>query len=175
MRTLVLAGSYREAAAYARGVGLRHYRYASAAADVANFAAQRVVELPGYTNRRDHHSIDALVKRLVKRGVEHVKDSYTPPPAAVTLEDKVTAADWLFAAVPAELVAIGATPAEVQQVQDLQTTAARVQDNLTPTPSAAEPVSGKPASRKPAKRSGNAAVPVAAESTDSPNDDPFGD
>jgi hypothetical protein len=165
MRTLVLSGSYREAAAYARGVGLRHYRYASAAADVANFAAQRVVELPGYANRRDHHSIDALVKRLVKRGVEHIKDSYTPPPAEVTLEDKVTAADWLFAAVPAELAKM---PAEIADL-----TAADIHHvTVTPTPSAAKPVSGKPASRK---RSGNAAVPVAAESTDSPNDDPFGD
>lgn len=175
MRTLILSGSYREAAAYARGVGLRHYRYASAAADVANFAAQRVVELPGYAKRRDHHSIDALVRRLVKRGVEHVKDSYTPPPAEVTLEDKVTAADWLFAAVPADLVAIGATPAEVRQVQDLQDTATRVQAGLTPTSFVVKPANGKPASRKPAKRSENAAVPAAAESKDSPNDDPFGD
>jgi hypothetical protein len=86
MRTLILAGSFREAATYARGKELRYYRFASSASAVQNFPAQRVVELPGFARR-----------------AEWVKDEYVPPVVEQTVEEKLasfTRSDWLFGNVP---------------------------------------------------------------------------
>jgi hypothetical protein len=103
MRTLILAGSFREAATYARGKELRYYRFASSASAVQNFPAQRVVELPGFARRADQHALKAVARRVVARGGEWVKDEYVPPVVEQTVEEKLasfTRSDWLFGNVP---------------------------------------------------------------------------
>lgn len=114
MRTLILAGSFGEAARYARGKGLRHYRFASSAAAVANFHAQQVVELPGYSRRADKHSLNAVARRVVARGGEWIQDEYVAPVEPVDesplgVLSRMTREDWLMA---------GAAPAEVDRVND---------------------------------------------------------
>ena len=129
MRTLILAGSFREAATYARGKELRHYRFASSADAVANFQAQRVVELPGYARRADRHSLNAIANRVVRRGGEWVKDSYTPPAVEETPLTKLqsfTRTDWLFGNLSSDdLREVGATDeevAEVERIKEIQET-----------------------------------------------------
>jgi hypothetical protein len=136
MRTLILAGSFREAAVYARARGLRHYRYASSAAAVENFAAQRVVQLPGFDRRADKHALISIAKRVERRGGEWVQDEYVPEPVEETPLTRLasfTLHDWLFGSVETpkqaaqydaiaaigslgedELRAVGATEEEVK-------------------------------------------------------------
>lgn len=104
MRTLILAGSFREAAVYARARGLRHYRYAASANAVENFAAQRVVQLPGFARRADKHALISIAKRVERRGGEWVEDEYVPEPVEETPLTKLAAftrSDWLFGNVAA--------------------------------------------------------------------------
>lgn len=151
MRTLILAGSFNEAATYARGNGLTHYRYASSASAVENFAAQQIVQLPGYGRRRDIHAINAVVTRLKRRGVELVEDSYTPPAPepGPSYGEAGYKADLLLGDVPPltafsddELRSLGATDEEVQKVQDLRVAeanaAAILQDVRAKQPEARE-------------------------------------
>lgn len=105
MRTLILAGSFGEAARYARGKSLNHYRYASSAELVGAFQAQRVVELPGFARRMDRHALIAVANRAVRRGAEWVKDEYVPPAPEETPITKLramTPQDWMFGDVPVE-------------------------------------------------------------------------
>lgn len=102
MRTLILAGSFREAAVYARARGLRHYRYASSAAAVENFAAQRVVQLPGFARRADKHALLTIAKRVERRGGEWIEDEYVPEPVEETVLTRLAAftqRDWLLGTV----------------------------------------------------------------------------
>jgi hypothetical protein len=136
MRTLILAGSFGEAARYARGKGLRHYRFASSAEAVANFQAQRVVELPGYARRSDKHSLNTIAQRVVRRGGEWIQDEYVPEPVPETPSTKLAAftrEDWLLGTVSDagqrltsdELREVGATEEEVaehERVEDIAKT-----------------------------------------------------
>lgn len=101
MRTLILAGSFREASDYARARGLRHYRFASSAAAVEHFQAQAVVELPGYARRADKHALNAIANRAVRRGAKWTKDEHVLPPAPEpTMTEKARLADYKFGDVP---------------------------------------------------------------------------
>lgn len=189
MRTLILAGSFREASVYARARGLRHYRYASSATAVENFPAQRVVELPGFARRADKHALNGIAARLERRGVERVQDEYVPEPVPETPLTKLAAftrSDWLFAGCELsadDLRAVGATEAEVKLLTPVLTEEQQAAVDAANEPKKPEP---KPAAKPkrtrktpaPARRtsSGNAAVPVAAETVDSTNvDDLFED
>lgn len=198
MRTLILAGSFREASIYARARGLRFYRFASSAAAVENFSAQRVVELPGFARRADRHALIAVANRVTRRGGEWVKDEYIPEPVEETPLTKLAAftrADWLFAgcdttpkqaaqydAIAAiadlgedDLRAVGATDDEIKLLKPELTEEQKAAVLAANEPKKPEPkLAAKPkrtrktAPRKP--RSANAPVPAAAESTDSLND-----
>jgi hypothetical protein len=119
MRTLILAGSFTEAAQYARGNELTYYRYASSASAVETFPAQRVVQLPGYARRRDVHAINAVVVRLKRRGIELVEDSYTPPAPepGPSYGEAGYQADLLFGDLP-QYDAGGTLPSGLTEVQD---------------------------------------------------------
>lgn len=102
MRTLILAGSFREAAVYARARGLRHYRYAASATAVENFSAQRVVQLPGFAKRPDKHALITIAKRVERRGGEWIEDEYVPEPVEETPLSRLatfTRSDWLLGSV----------------------------------------------------------------------------
>lgn len=79
-RTMILAGSFSEAAKYAKGKQLKSYRYAVNAAAVATYRADDIVELPGYEGRRDKHAFKSTIRLHAARGVEVRKDEYIPPP-----------------------------------------------------------------------------------------------
>ena len=175
MRTLILAGSFGEAARYARGKSLRHYRYAASAEAVANFQAQRVVELPGYARRADKHALNAIANRVTRRGGEWVKDEYVPEPepideSALGVLSRMTREDWLLA---------GATPAQADELTPTMTDEQVAEVERVNAAKAAESLenkgSGRGRKRAPkATSSGKATVPPAAEIVDSPNvDDPF--
>lgn len=160
MRTLILSGSFREASIYARARGLRHYRYAASASQVEHFVPERIVELPGFANRPDKHALNAVARRAERRGVERVKDEYVPTAAEPKPTDILSGFDWLLGDVP--------VVEAFKELEAVQTP--RIREI------AAEPVRVSTATkaRVAKKRSGNAAVPLAAESVDSPNtDDPF--
>lgn len=145
MRTLILAGSYSEAAKYARGKGLKSYRFAVNANAVQSYPAQAVVELPGYESRRDKFALEAVVKRLARRGVERTKDSYTPPPPPPAPEygEADYQADLLLGDVPVQvdvlidvlekhnadtLRELGASDEEIATVTGIQETAERIEE-----------------------------------------------
>lgn len=203
MRTLILAGSFREASVYARARGLRHYRYAASATAVENFHAQRIVELPGFARRADRHALNGIAARLAGRGVERLRDEYVPEPVEETTLTKLasfTRADWAFAGCELsddELRAVGATDDEIKLVKptltEEQETAVHLVNKGSGPARKTSPSATKRAPRKAAKStpdlaaalrssvdaakkgSGNAAVPVAAESTDTPNTDSVDD
>jgi hypothetical protein len=77
---MILAGSFSEAAKYAKGKQLKSYRYAVNAAAVATYRADDIVELPGYEGRRDKHAFKSTIRLHAGRGVEVRKDEYIPPP-----------------------------------------------------------------------------------------------
>lgn len=123
MRTLILAGSFGEAAKYARGKELRHYRFASSAAAVANFSATRVVQLPGFSRRADQHALKAIARRVTARGGEWIEDEYVPEPepideSALGILSRMTRADWLMAGcTPAEADELTPTLTDAQQAE----------------------------------------------------------
>lgn len=134
-RTLILAGSFSEAAKYARGKQLRSYRYAVNAAAVGSYQATDIVELPGYADRRDKFAFQSAIRNLLRRGVEVRKDSYTPPPPPEPpFRETLTRSDWLFGSVPEPdvLREVGATDDEVKHFTDIAETAARLDEVLTP-------------------------------------------
>jgi len=174
MRTLILAGSFGEAARYARGKGLRHYRFASSAAAVANFHAQQVVELPGYARRADKHSLNAVARRVVARGGEWIQDEYVAPVEPVDesplgVLSRMTREDWLMA---------GATPAEADELTPELTDAQRAEVDRVNDAKTAEPLVNKgsgrgsrkaPTATKRARKPSNPIRPARA----TPADDPF--
>ena len=128
-RTLILAGSFSEAAKYARGKQLRGYRYVVSAASVGSYQATDIVALPGYESRHDKHAINSALKPLARRGVEVRKDSYTPPPPEPPpFRETLTKFDWLFGNVPTgdELRELGATEVEVKMLTDIAPAAEKI-------------------------------------------------
>lgn len=163
MRTLILAGSFGEAARYARGKDLRHYRYASSAEAVSSFQAQRVVELPGYARRADKHSLNAVAQRVVRRGGEWVQDEYVPEPepideSALGVLSRMTREDWLMA---------GATPAQADELTPELTAEQRAEVDRVNATKAAESLENKGSGR------GRKTAPRATKSARKPTDDPF--
>jgi hypothetical protein len=130
-RTLILAGTFSEAAKYARGMGLRHYRYAVNAYSVANFRADDIVQLPGYAKRRDQHAFKSIIRNAAHRGVIVRQDEYIPPPPPPEPEkpflQTLTKADWLFGSVDEiKLRDLGATDDEVATFVGVAETAKRI-------------------------------------------------
>lgn len=129
VRTLILAGSFSEAAKYAKGMQLRQYRYAVNAHSVANFRPDDVVELPGYESRRDKHAFKSIIRLAAARGVEVRKDEYIPPPPPPEPQygEEGYVADFLLGDATVEtLRRLGATDDEIQKVQDRRALAGKV-------------------------------------------------
>jgi hypothetical protein len=135
-RTLILAGSYSEAARYARGKQLRHYRYAVDARAAQGFQATEIVELPGYESRRDQFAIASAIKGLLRRGIEVRKDSYEPPPTPPGPQygEAGYKADMLFGDLTEQdLRSVGATDGEVKMFVGIKETAERLHDLVEKT------------------------------------------
>lgn len=123
VRTLLLAGSFSEAAKYAKGNGLKQYRYAVNAHSVANFRPDDVVELPGYESRRDKHAFKSIIRLAAARGVHVRKDEYIPPPPPPEPQygEEGYVADLTFGDIAASIQAVVQDVVEaVVGVQDLK-------------------------------------------------------
>lgn len=122
MAVLVLAGSLREANAYARAKGLR-IRYATG--PEAIHAAKSIVELPSFRKRRDRHAMLQALNNVLKfdrrGGVEYVLDEgweMPKPVHVVPAEDDAQArrdmlVDVANRAVEALANDLGITPEEL--------------------------------------------------------------
>jgi hypothetical protein len=124
MAVLVLAGSLREANAYARAKGIR-IRYATGPEVV--HAAKTIVELPSFRKRRDRHAmlqaLNNVLKYDRKGGVEYFLDETWELPKPVYIipaEDDAQArrdnlVDVANRAVEALAADLGITPEELIQ------------------------------------------------------------
>lgn len=69
-RTLILAGSFTEAAHYAKSTGLKLGTWSTLVApEQIRGAFSRVVQLVGYRHRRDYHAMQAELLRAERKGL----------------------------------------------------------------------------------------------------------
>lgn len=178
-RTMILAGSFSEAAKYAKGKQLKSYRYAVNAAAVATYRADDIVELPGYEGRRDKHAFKSTIRLHAGRGVEVRKDEYIPPPPppAPQYGDADYVADLTFGDIAAGIQAVvqGVADAivDAQELKQEDFVESAPQDRVNASQSP-EPVKNN-VSGSQKKRMPKATKPAAPKTVTSDVDDLFED
>jgi hypothetical protein len=70
--TIILSDTMRDAATYARAKGMKRGQWVwpARAVTIEGVTPTLVVTLPSYAARRDHHAIDAVIRRAVRRSRE---------------------------------------------------------------------------------------------------------